>query len=92
MSSARLRERQRLQIATAEEDVARLEAHVRELQSSIDYHYQTHMGMHGGPPQLTEGSAAEFVSEQQSKRRRSTEQPPTSRFAISFLLDKSSDA
>ncbi|KAJ2729072.1 hypothetical protein H4S00_000655 [Coemansia sp. D1744] len=41
MSSARLRERQRLRISGAEEDVAQLESYVRSLQNSIDFHYQS---------------------------------------------------
>ncbi|KAJ2845121.1 hypothetical protein IWW36_004916 [Coemansia brasiliensis] len=43
MSSARLRERQRQRIVDAEEEVKRLEAYVRSLQSSIDLHYQNRM-------------------------------------------------
>ncbi|KAJ2356396.1 hypothetical protein H4S02_012542 [Coemansia sp. RSA 2611] len=43
MSSARLRERQRARISNAEEDVTRLESYVRSLQSSIDFHYQSHV-------------------------------------------------
>ncbi|KAJ2805050.1 hypothetical protein H4R20_002252 [Coemansia guatemalensis] len=49
MSSARLRERQRQRISSAEGDVARLEAYVHSLQSSIDFHYQAR-GSHGGRP------------------------------------------
>ncbi|KAJ2497956.1 hypothetical protein GGH96_004714 [Coemansia sp. RSA 1972] len=41
MSSARLRERQRLRISGAEEDVAQLESYVRSLQNSIDFYYQS---------------------------------------------------
>ncbi|PIA14066.1 hypothetical protein COEREDRAFT_94160 [Coemansia reversa NRRL 1564] len=41
MSSARLRERQRQRISSAEDEVARLEAYVHSLQSSLDFHYQT---------------------------------------------------
>ncbi|KAJ2608987.1 hypothetical protein H4S08_004241 [Coemansia sp. RSA 1365] len=41
MSSARLRERQRQRISSAEDEVARLETYVHSLQSSLDFHYQT---------------------------------------------------
>ncbi|KAJ2450445.1 hypothetical protein EV183_004283 [Coemansia sp. RSA 2336] len=50
MSSARLRERQRQRIVDAEEEVKRLEAYVRSLQSSIDLHYQNRVASHETEP------------------------------------------